>query len=162
MLLKATVPIHDEDTAGSLHDTLARVGAASIVEALARLDELTPQAQDDALATYAAKLTKEEARLDWSRPAAKLAHAIRAYNPVPGAHTQLDGQMVKVWRATAQAPNQPGTRPGEVLAADEHGIVVACGEGALRIAELQLAGGKRMNAAALASGRALLPGKILG
>jgi len=162
MLLKTTVPIHDEDTAGSLHDTLARVGAASIVEALARLDELTPQVQEDALATYAAKLTKEEARLDWSRPAADLARATRAYNPVPGAHTLLDGQMVKIWRATAQAPNQPGASPGEVLAADEHGIVVACGEGALRIAELQLAGGKRMDAAALASGRALLPGKTLG
>jgi methionyl-tRNA formyltransferase len=162
MLLKTAVPIENEDTAGSLHDKLARAGAASIVEALARLDVLTPQAQDDALATYAAKLTKEEARLDWSRPAAELAHAIRAYNPVPGAHTLLDGQMVKVWRATAQAPNQPGTRPGEVLAADEHGIVVACGDGALRIAELQLAGGKRMDAAALVSGRALLPGKILG
>jgi methionyl-tRNA formyltransferase len=162
MLLKTTVPIYDDDTAGSLHDTLARVGAASIVEALAKLDELMPQAQDDALATYAAKLTKEEARLDWSRPAAELARAVRAYNPVPGAHTLLDGQMVKIWRATAQALNQPGASPGEVLAADEHGIVVACGGGALRVAELQLAGGKRMDAAALASGRALLPRKILG
>jgi len=162
MLLKTTVPIHDEDTAGSLHDTLARAGAASIVEALAKLDGLTPQAQDDALATYAAKLTKEEARLDWSRPAAELARAIRAYNPVPGAHTLLDGQMVKIWRATPQELNQPGASPGEVLAADEHGIVVACGEGALRVAELQLAGGKRMEAAALATGHASLPGKILG
>ena len=162
MLLKTTVPIRDDDTAGSLHDTLARAGAASIVEALARLDQLRPQAQDDALATYAAKLTKEEARLDWSRPAADLARAVRAYNPVPGAHTSLDGQMVKIWRATAQGSNPPGTAPGEVLAADEHGIVVACGEGALRIAELQLAGGKRMDAAALAGGRALLPGKVLG
>ncbi len=162
MLLKTTVPIHDEDTAGSLHDTLARVGAASIVETLAKLDELTPQAQDDALATYASKLTKEEARLDWSRPAAALARAVRAYNPVPGAHTLLDGQMVKIWRATAQGLNRPDIRPGEVLAADEHGIVVACGGGGLRIAELQLAGGKRMDAGALASGRALLPGKILG
>ena len=162
MLLKTAVPIDAEDTAGSLHDKLARAGAASMVEALARLDELTPQAQDDALATYAAKLTKEEARLDWSRPTAELARAIRAYNPVPGAHTLLDGQMVKIWRATAQGPDQPGGRPGEVLAADERGIVVACGEGALRIAELQLAGGKRMDAAALISGRALLPGKILG
>ncbi|MCU0810040.1 MAG: methionyl-tRNA formyltransferase [Thiobacillaceae bacterium] len=162
MLLKTAVPIENEDTAGSLHDTLARVGAASIVEALARLDELTPQAQDDALATYAAKLTKEEARLDWSRPATELARAVRAYNPVPGAHTLLDGRMVKIWQATTQAPITPGGRPGEVLATGECGIVVACGEGALRIAELQLAGGKRMDAAALATGHALLPGKILG
>jgi methionyl-tRNA formyltransferase len=162
MLLKTAVPIDDEDTAGSLHDKLARAGAASIIEALARLDELTPQAQDDALATYAAKLTKQEARLDWSRPAVELARAIRAYNPVPGAHTVLDGQIVKIWRATAQGLDQPGGRPGEVLAADERGIVVASGEGVLRIAELQLAGGKRMDAAALVSGRGLLPGKILG
>ncbi|MFZ0107820.1 MAG: methionyl-tRNA formyltransferase [Thiobacillus sp.] len=162
MLLKTTVPIDDEDTAGSLHDKLARAGAASVIEALARLDELKPQAQDDALATYAAKLTKEEARLDWSRPAVELARAIRAYSPVPGAHTVLDGQIVKIWRATAQGLDPSGGRPGEVLATDERGIVVACGEGALHIGELQLAGGKRMDAAALVSGRAVLPGKILG
>jgi methionyl-tRNA formyltransferase len=162
MLLKMAVPIENEDTAGSLHDTLARVGAAGIVEALARLDELTPQTQDDALATYAAKLTKEEARLDWSRPATELARAVRAYNPVPGAHTLLDGQMVKIWQATTQAPSTPGGRPGEVLATGERGIVVACGEGALNIAELQLAGGKRMTAVALVAGHALHPGTRFG
>jgi methionyl-tRNA formyltransferase len=162
ILLKTGVPIENEDTAGSLHDTLARVGAAGIVEALARLDELTPQTQDDALATYAAKLTKEEARLDWSRPATELARAVRAYNPVPGAHTLLDGQMVKIWQATTQAPSTQGGRPGEVLATGERGIVVACGEGALNIAELQLAGGKRMTAVALVAGHAMQPGRRFG
>jgi methionyl-tRNA formyltransferase len=162
MLLKAAVPIDDEDTAGSLHDTLARVGAASIVEALARLDEITPQAQDEALATYAAKLTKEEARLNWSQPAMELARAVRAYNPVPGAHTLLDGQMVKIWQATSLASNTSGGSPGEVLATGERGIVVACGEGTLNIAELQLAGGKRMTAAALVAGHALQPGRLFG
>jgi methionyl-tRNA formyltransferase len=162
MLLKTAVPIQDEDTAGSLHDTLARVGAASIVEALARLDEITPQAQDEALATYAAKLTKEEARLNWSQPAMELARAVRAYNPVPGAHTLLDGQMVKIWQATSLASNTSGGSPGEVLATGERGIVVACGEGTLNIAELQLAGGKRMTAAALVAGHALQPGRLFG
>jgi methionyl-tRNA formyltransferase len=162
MLLKTAVPIENEDTAGSLHDTLARVGAASIVEALARLDEITPQAQDEALATYAAKLTKEEARLNWSQPAMELARAVRAYNPVPGAHTLLDGQMVKIWQATSLASNTSGGSPGEVLATGERGIVVACGEGTLNIAELQLAGGKRMTAAALVAGHALQPGRLFG
>jgi methionyl-tRNA formyltransferase len=162
MLLKAAVPIGPEDTGGSLHDTLARVGAASIVEALARLDELAPQAQDEALATYAPKLGKEEARLDWARPAAELARAVRGYNPVPGAHTLLDGQAVKVWQASALASAAPAARPGTVLTADGSGILVACGEGALSIAELQLAGGKRMTAAALVAGHALQPGRAFG
>jgi len=162
MLLKTAVPVGPEDTAGSLHDTLARVGATSIVEALERLDELTPQVQDAALATYAAKLTKEEARLDWIRPATELARAVRGYNPAPGAHTLLDGQLVKIWRASAQAPGVSNAMPGRVLTADESGIVVACGEGSLRVSELQMAGGKRMAAGVFVAGHALQPGKAFG
>ncbi len=162
MLLKTVVPVGPEDTAGRLHDTLARVGATSIVEAIERLDQLTPQVQDAALATYAAKLTKEEARLDWIRPAPELARAVRGYNPAPGAHTLLDGQIVKIWRASAQASGVSNATPGGVLAADERGIVVACGEGVLRVSELQMAGGKRMAAGTFVAGHASLPGKVFG
>ena len=178
MLLKAPLPIALDDTAGSLHDKLAQSGAASIVEALSRLDTLTPQLQDNTLATYAAKLTKEEARLDWARAAEDLVRAVRGYNPVPGAHTLLSGNGVKIWQAAVRhaaigAPARgtpPDTRPsgglgaapGEVLEADERGIVVACGRDALRLTELQMAGGKRMSAAAFVAGHALRPGSLFG
>ncbi|MFZ5573582.1 MAG: methionyl-tRNA formyltransferase [Pseudomonadota bacterium] len=158
MLLKSVVPILDTDTGGSLHDKLAGVGARAIVEALARLDTLAPVAQDDAQATYAAKLDKEEARLDWSRPAAELARAVRAFNPVPGAWTLVDGAPLKIW-AAAPVPGQGA--PGEVLDAGER-LVVACGDGALALTELQPAGSKRMTAAAFLAGRRLAPGARLG
>lgn len=158
MLLKSAVPIRESDTAASLHDTLAAAGARAIVDALARLDTLAPEKQDDAHATYAAKLTKEEAQLDWSRPAADLARAVRAFNPVPGAWTLLDGAPLKVWAAAAATGH--GT-PGTVLEAGER-LVVACGDGALAISELQPAGSKRMAAAAFCAGHALAPGARLG
>ncbi len=158
MLLKSVVPILDTDTGGSLHDKLAGAGARAIVEALARLDTLTPVAQDEAQATYAAKLDKAAARLDWTRPAAELARAVRAFNPVPGAWTLVDGAPLKVW-AAVPVPGQGA--PGEVLDAGER-LVVACGEGALALAELQPAGSKRMTAAAFLAGRRLAPGARLG
>lgn len=158
MLLKSVVPIHESDTAASLHDKLATVGALAIVDALARLDALTPEKQDDAQATYAAKLTKEEAQIDWSRPAAELARAVRAYNPAPGAWTLFDGAPLKLWAAEPCAAR--GT-PGEVLEAGER-LVVACGDGALALTELQPAGSKRMAAPAFLAGRALAPGARLG
>ncbi|MFP5404042.1 MAG: methionyl-tRNA formyltransferase, partial [Gammaproteobacteria bacterium] len=120
MLLKSVVPILESDTAASLHDKLATVGALAIVDALARLDALTPEQQDDAQATYAAKLTKEGAQIDWSRPAAELARAVRAYNPAPGAWTLFDGAPLKLWAAEPCAAR--GT-PGEVLEAGERLVV---------------------------------------
>ena len=152
MLLQKSIPITNDDTSVSLHDKLASLGADCIVEALARLDTLTPKAQNNAQASYAAKLTKAEAALDWSRPAAELARCVRAYNPVPGAHTGLDGKLVKIWQASVE-PRLSGS-PGEVLAADEYGIVVACGTQALRLLELQSAGGKRLSAATFITGHA--------
>ncbi|MEW5966225.1 MAG: methionyl-tRNA formyltransferase [Pseudomonadota bacterium] len=158
MLLKSAVPILDTDTAASLHDTLAAAGARAIVDALAQLDALAPEPQDDAQATYAAKLTKEEAQLDWTRPAAALARAVRAFNPVPGAWTLLDGAPLKIWAAAAVAGHGA---PGSVLEAGER-LVVACGDGALALTEVQPAGSKRMAAAAFLAGRALAPGARLG
>ncbi|MFP5409503.1 MAG: methionyl-tRNA formyltransferase [Gammaproteobacteria bacterium] len=158
MLLKTVVPILESDTAATLHDTLAAAGARAIVDALAQLDTLTPEPQDDAQATYAAKLTKEEAQLDWSRPAAALARAVRAFNPVPGAWTPLDGAPLKIWAAAAVAGYGA---PGSVLEAGDR-LVVACGDGALALSEVQPAGSKRMAVAAFLAGRALAPGARLG
>jgi methionyl-tRNA formyltransferase len=159
MLSKTVVPIGASDTAASLHDVLAATGAAAIVEALANYATLGPVAQDDAQATYAAKLSKEEAQLDWSQPAEILARAVRAYNPVPGAWTLLDGAPLKIW--SAQPCAGTGT-PGEVLRADAEQLVVACGSGALALQEVQPAGSKRMAVAAFLAGRTLPGGTRLG
>jgi methionyl-tRNA formyltransferase len=159
MLSKIVVPIRDSDTAGSLHDVLAAVGAKAIVAALDDFAELVPEAQDGARATYAAKLTKDEARLDWRQPATVLARAVRAYNPVPGAWTLLDGAPLKIW--SAQAITGSGV-PGDVLRAETDQLVVACGSGALALQEIQPAGSKRMTAAAFLAGRPLSPGTRFG
>jgi methionyl-tRNA formyltransferase len=159
MLSKTAVPIGATDTAASLHDTLAAAGAAAIVAALANYPALVPQKQDEAQATYAAKLSKDEARLDWRLPADTLARAVRAYNPAPGTWTLLDGVPLKVWAAQAVAG---AGAPGEVLRAEADQLVVACGGGALALQELQPAGSKRMNAAAFLAGRPLSPGSRLG
>ena len=159
MLTKTPVPILATDTAASLHDTLAAAGARAIVAALANYPALVPQAQDDRAATYAAKLGKEEAQLDWRQPADTLARAVRAYNPVPGAWTLLDGAPLKIWAVEAVA----GTgQPGALLHADAGQLIVACGEGALALQEVQPAGSKRMPAAAFLAGRPLAPGTLFG
>jgi len=159
MLSKTAMPIRDSDTAASLHDALAAAGATAIVEALVNVSTRVPVAQDDTQATYAAKLSKEEAQLDWSRPADALARAVRAYNPAPGAWTLLDGVPLKIW--SAQACSGAGT-PGEVLRAEADQLVIACGTGALALLEVQPAGSKRMAAAAFLAGRAPPPGTRLG
>jgi methionyl-tRNA formyltransferase len=159
MLTKTPVPIRDTDTAASLHDTLAAAGARAIVAALANYATLVPQAQDDREATYAAKLNKDEAQLDWRQPADVLARAVRAYNPAPGAWTLLDGAPLKIWSVEAVAG---AGNPGELLRADAEKLVVACGEGALALHEMQPAGSKRMSAAAFLAGRPLSPGTRFG
>ena len=162
MLLKTTLPIRDTDTAGSLHDALMAQGAAAIVEALAQLDALDAEPQDNTQATYAAKLTKEEARLDWHQSAAALARRVRGYNPVPGAWTSLAGAPLKIWAAReADAGNDTLQPPGTILATGD-ALVVATGNGALAITELQPAGSKRMTASAFCAGRVLAPGTLLG
>lgn len=154
VLLEARTPIGATESAGELHDRLAALGAKLIVEALDCLGELKPVPQDGAEATYAEKLSKEEARLDWKRPAAELARAVRAYNPWPVAHTQYEGQPLRVWRAKAVASPSKAA-PGTVVAAGRDGVDVACAEGSLRLLELQAAGGRVQEAAAFANGREL-------
>lgn len=157
MLLKQAIPIAGDDNAQMLHDKLAALGAQLIVRALH--EQPAGVAQDPAQASYAAKITKAEARIDWTRPAAELARAVRAYNPMPGAYTGWQGQPLKLWRAEAvtAAPAVPGT----VLQADAQGIVIATGEGALQLHELQRAGSKRLAAQAFLAGATLHPGERL-
>jgi methionyl-tRNA formyltransferase len=154
MLLIERVAIGELDTTGTLHDKLAALGATMIVEALRALErgELPATPQPEQGVTYAAKISKEEAKLDFALPAAVLARKVRAFNPFPGAHGQVGGVTVKIWNAQPLQDSR-GAAPGTVLSADaQHGIVVACGEGALRLAELQKPGGKRLPAAEFLKG----------
>ena len=156
VLLSDRLPLASDETAGSLHDKLADLGARLIVNALEKIP-LPAVPQSDTGITYAAKIEKAEAMLDWRLPAAEIERKVRAFNPFPGAATMLEGIPVKIWRAVA-VPG--GAAPGTVLAADRHGIVVACGDGALCLGELQKAGGKRLSAAQFLSGNALSPGAV--
>ncbi len=156
ILLCESVPITREDTAARLHDRLAELGARLIVEALPRLP-LPECPQANAGVTYAAKIDKAEAALDWRLSAVHLERQVRAFNPSPGASTQLGGVTLKIWRASAETG--AGT-PGSVLAARQDGIAVACGEGVLRLLEVQKAGGKRLSAAQFLAGAPLAPGGV--
>jgi len=154
VLLSARQPINEDDTASSLQNRLAEQGALLIVEALACLP-LPAQSQSPAGITYAAKINKAESALDWRLPAVQLERQVRAFNPVPGSSCCLDGNLLKVWRAELVA----GVGlPGEILAVQRSGIVVACGEGALRLVELQKAGGKRLAAAQFLAGTPVVQG----
>ena len=154
MLLSAAIDIDAQDTTGSLHDRLAALGGRLVVEALARFDQLPAVPQPDAGVTYANKIDKAEARLDWNQPATVLAQRLRAFNPFPGAVLTLAGEPVKAWRGEVVAASG---RPGQVLAVNPGGIVVACAEGALRITELQKPGGRRVTSADFLHGSALKP-----
>jgi methionyl-tRNA formyltransferase len=159
MLLERSLAIAPAETTGSLHDRLAALGATLIVEALhqAGSGQLAPRAQAADGATYAHKIAKTEADIDWRLPAAAIERKLRALDPAPGASSRLGGELVKVWRAQV-LPDHSGT-PGEILEAGDAGLVVACGSGALRVTELQRPGGRRVPAAAfVAACRAAQPG----
>jgi methionyl-tRNA formyltransferase len=154
MLLTEAIAIDTQDTTGSLHDRLARLGGKLVVAALACFDQLVAAPQPEAGVTYANKIDKAEARLDWNQSATILARRLRAFNPFPGAVVTLAGEPVKAWCGEAVAGSG---RPGQVLAADAIGIVVACGEAALRITELQKPGGRRVTSADFLHGNPLRP-----
>ncbi|MEK6209095.1 MAG: methionyl-tRNA formyltransferase [Pseudomonadota bacterium] len=160
--LMRRIPIAAEDTAGTVHDKLAALGARCIVEALPAIADGTLKAvpQSEAGATYAPKIAKDEAAIDWRREAVEVDRQVRAFNPFPGAYSTLRGEPLKVWRA-AVAPGSPAP-PGTILRADAQGIVVACGNGALRATELQRAGGKRLAAADFLHGLSLAAGERFG
>lgn len=145
MLLRRALPIAADDTTASLHDRLAALGGDCIVEALAALQcgQLSPTPQPAEGVTYAAKIGRAEADIDWSRPALEIERAMRAFDPFPGAVSTLHDTAVKCWKAQVVAGEG---EPGRVLAVDADGIVVACGRDALRCTVLQRPGSKRLPA----------------
>jgi methionyl-tRNA formyltransferase len=164
MLASAETPIGADDNAAALHDRLAALGGRLLVDTLARLarGDGAPQPQDNAQASYAAKLKKEEARLDWNADAELLARRIRAFNPWPVAHTTFDGQTLRLWQAHAENQTPSDRPPGTVLTADADGVRVQCAAGVLCITRLQLEGGKVLDARAFLNGRPLPAGVRLG
>ena len=153
---KLPEPIHADDTAATLHDRLAPLGATALVEALPRIvaGDGAPEPQDDALSCYAAKLAKPEGRVDWREPAVLIERRVRAFNPWPVAQTTLEGQPLRLWGARL-ASGRDGASPGEVIAVTADGIVVQTGDGALELTRVQRAGGRPVAAVDFARGRAL-------
>ena len=160
VLLSEATPIREDDTGGALHDRLAEIGARVLGESLRRvIAGETPHAipQPEAGATYAHKLDKAEAKLDFSRPAVELERRVRAFDPWPVAEAEVAGERMRIWSALAlPSPPSPAPSPGAIFAASKHGLDIVCGEGALRILKLQRAGGRVIDAADYLNARAEL------
>jgi methionyl-tRNA formyltransferase len=155
ILMQKSIAIAPDETGGTLHDRLAKLGAEILNETLSGLEKgsLTPKPQDASNATFAPLLKKEQGRIDWSKSAQELERQVRAFDPWPGSFFVWQDQTIKVWKAKVVS----GTgKPGEVLAADKEGITVACKAGALRITELQPPGKRRMSAAEFLRGHRIL------
>jgi len=163
MLLVAHETIAFDDTTGRLHDRLAALGARLIVQALAdaAAGGLDPVRQPEQGVTYAHKIAKAEAAIDWTLPAEVIERRIRAFDPFPGATFQAHGETIKLWRAQVERLDS-AVAPGSVIAADGPRLVVACGEGALTLLEVQRPGGKRVAVAQWQQGQPLVRGDILG
>ncbi|MBA3774014.1 MAG: methionyl-tRNA formyltransferase [Ramlibacter sp.] len=164
MLLAAPVPIGNAETTGSLHDKLAVLGGRLVVEALelAACAGLRPVSQPQAGVTYANKIDKAEAGIDWSQPAEAIARRIRAFDPFPGAQAMLQGEVLKLWgaEAVASSPADAQTPHGRIVAGSPAGIDVQCGQGLLRVYQLQRAGGKRLAVADFLRGFDMKPGML--
>jgi methionyl-tRNA formyltransferase len=161
MISEARTPIHDDDTTATLHDRLAEAGARLIVEALVELERsgtlpTTPQPSEGF--TYAEKIGKHEAALDWRRSAAVLARQVRAFDPFPGGVATLDGTSLKIWSAVPAEASR-NAEPGTILDVSPEGVVVACGEAALRLTQLQKPGGKRLPVREFLAGSTLASGQ---
>ena len=159
MVSKGFVPITEKDTTQTLHDALAKIGADLMVQAMSELAQngsLPSTPQDESLVTYAHKLEKAESAIDWQKSAVEISRQVRAFNPFPVAQSHLNNEVCRIWMATAEA-SIGQYACGKIISLQD-GILVACGEGALRINELQAPGGKRLNASAFAQGHHLQVG----
>ena len=165
ILTQRSMPIRDEDDAATLHDRLAHLGAELLVQTIPDYvaGKIQPRPQPHDQATHVSKIKKEEGRIDWQQPARAIWNRIRAFTPWPGVFTFLPAQpqpqLLKIWQA--EVASGQGTA-GEVLSADKTGIVIGCGEGALRVTQLQREGGRRMSAGEFLAGHPLAPGTKLG
>lgn len=163
MLYKLACPVTAEDTSATLYDKLAQLGPQGLLETLSQLadNRAHPEKQDEALANYAEKLSKEEARLNWQLPAMQLERCIRAFNPWPMSFFNIDDQPIKVWQASVLP--HADKQPGEIIQADKQGIKIATAEGVLNLLQLQPAGKKPMSAQDLLNSRRewFEPGTIL-
>ncbi len=155
MLVIRPTPISREDTGQTLHDRLAEIGSAAVVEALQQLQDGTanPVPQDDAQACYASKLSKAEASLDWTKSALELECTVRAFNPWPVAYSEFEGDVVRVWQAQALDDVATNATPGEIITTTKAGIDVATGEGVLRLLQLQFPGKRAMAVADVLNAR---------
>jgi methionyl-tRNA formyltransferase len=149
ILLQRTCPIRVDETGGTLHDRLAALGAECILETLDALVEhrLQPRPQGETGVTYAPRITREDAQIDWRRPAREIERTIRALNPAPIAQTTLNGVEMRIWSAAVIAMPAHGAAPGRIIAVSGEGLDVATGDGAVRISRLQLPGRKPISAA---------------
>jgi methionyl-tRNA formyltransferase len=159
VLLQRRLAISAADTAGTLTARLSSLGAEAIVEALAMLDDLEPVPQNNALATYADKVSRAEARIDWSLPAEAIERRLRAFDPFPGCETLLDGGVLKIWAADVVSGDAP---PGTVITVNHDGVTIATGVGALALQTVQRQGGRRMAIAEFLRAAQLKAGTILG
>lgn len=164
MLLIEKLPIGAHASTATLHDQLAALGGRLIVEALelAACGGFTPTPQPAEGITYAHKIDKREAAIDWSQPAPLIERRIRAFDPFPGASSTLGGETIKFWRAEFEADTPPAAEPGTILSADAQGVRIACGSGVLRATELQRPGGKRLPAREFLQGLPLQAGQRFG
>jgi len=165
MLLQRRIPISDTDTTASLEEQLAGLGADALLAVLVKFEfgRVIPQPQDSATATYAPKLQKREAVIDWSQPASALHRKVRAFNPRPVATTTWRGETLRIWEVGPLArTDRPAEAPGRVVAADADGIHVQTGDGLLSITRLQAAGGRALSAREFLNGAALTRGDELG
>lgn len=158
VLLRKTLPIGARDTTGSLTEKLAILGAESITETLGNLPTLVATPQDSAKATYAAKISRTEARLDWSLPCDEVERRIRAFNPVPGAEGLIGEETIKIWEA--EPVHGVGGPAGSVLRAEGSELIVACGSGSVRLNVLQRPGGRKMGAGDFMRGKPLNPAPL--
>ncbi|NOR49661.1 MAG: methionyl-tRNA formyltransferase [Desulfuromonadales bacterium] len=161
MLVKKTLSIGPQETAGELHDRLAVLGRKTMEETLQQLCAGTLQrhVQDNDQSTYAAMMKKEDGRINWNRPAVEVHNQIRGLDPWPGAYTSLNGELLKLARTSPEITT--GDNPGSIISTDNNGVRIACGTGSLLVRELQLAGRKRLPAADFLRGCPLEPGLLL-
>ena len=165
MLSIARCAIGDQDTSGAIYERLANLGGPALLQAIDKLETGSAQtvAQDDGLSSYASKIDKAEAQIDWSEAAMAIDRRIRAFNPFPCAFTSIEEQRIKIWCSTVESSDHAG-QPGQIIRADNQGLLICCGQGSLLLTEIQLAGKSRLAVAEILKSRAdlLAVGKQLG